>query len=71
MSTKSKGSKESRVESIERMFFKHADDLAISIARSFARLEGRIDALETRVREDGGDLRDRLETQHANVIDKL
>lgn len=34
---------------IERIVYKMADDMAVSIARSFERLEIRIDGLETRL----------------------
>lgn len=34
---------------IERVIYKHGDDIAVSIARSFERLEERIDAMEARI----------------------
>lgn len=37
------------VEAIERVIYKHGDDLAVSIARSFERMEERIDAAENRI----------------------
>jgi hypothetical protein len=37
------------IESIESIIYKSADDIAISIARSFERLEERIDSTESRL----------------------
>ena len=37
------------IELIESIIYKSADDIAVSIARSFERLEERIDASESRV----------------------
>ena len=37
------------IEQIERLIYKNADDVAISISRSFERLEERIDATESRI----------------------
>ena len=37
------------LEAIERSLYKMSDDLAVSTARSFERLEERIDASETRL----------------------
>jgi hypothetical protein len=37
------------LEAIERSLYKMSDDLAVSIARSFERLEERIDASEARL----------------------
>ncbi|MEI8327780.1 MAG: hypothetical protein WCG02_01455 [Candidatus Taylorbacteria bacterium] len=39
----------SDIELIEKIIYKSADDIAISIARSFERLEERIDASESRI----------------------
>jgi len=36
-------------EWIERVIYKNGDDIAVSIGRSFERLEERIDAAETRI----------------------
>jgi len=36
------------LELIERVIYKNGDDVAVSIARSFERLEERIDAAESR-----------------------
>jgi hypothetical protein len=37
------------IEIVEGVIYKSADDIAVSIARSFERLEERIDAAESRV----------------------
>ena len=37
------------LEQIERVIYKNGDDIAISIGRSFERLEERIDATESRI----------------------
>ena len=37
------------IEIIEKIVYKSADDIAVSIARSFERLEERIDSAESRI----------------------
>jgi hypothetical protein len=37
------------LELIERVIYKNGDDIAVSIGRSFERLEERIDAAESRI----------------------
>ena len=37
------------IEQIERLIYKNADDVAVSIARGFERLEERVDATESRI----------------------
>lgn len=37
------------LELIERVIYKNGDDIAVSIGRSFERLEERIDAVESRL----------------------
>lgn len=37
------------IEIIERIIYKNGDDIAVSIARSFERLEERIDMAESRI----------------------
>ncbi len=37
------------IELIERVIYKNGDDIAVSIGRSFERLEERIDAAESRI----------------------
>ena len=37
------------LEQIEHLIYKNADDVAVSISRSFERLEERVDATESRI----------------------
>jgi hypothetical protein len=54
------------VELIERAIYKNADDIAVSIARSFERLEEHIDATESRLYGRLADIEDRLEINPNN-----
>ena len=47
-------------EQIERVIYKNGDDIAVSIARSFERLEERIDATETRINSRLTDIADEI-----------
>ena len=49
------------IESIERIVWKCGDDVAVSIARSFERLEERIDGAESRLYSRFADLEDKME----------
>ena len=53
------------LESIERLVYRNADDIAVSIGRSFERLEERIDAAESRIYSRLGDIEDKLESLNA------
>jgi uncharacterized protein Yka (UPF0111/DUF47 family) len=46
------------IESIERMIYKSGDDIAMSIGRSFERLEERMDAMESRLYSRIADVED-------------
>jgi hypothetical protein len=59
------------LESIERILYKNGDDLAISIARSFERLEERIDATESRLYTRMADLEDRIEGSRQDIADSI
>jgi len=48
------------LEEIERLIYKSADDVAVSIARSFERMEERIDSMESRLYGRLSDIEDRL-----------
>ena len=48
------------LEQIERLIYKNADDVAVSIARSFERLEERVDAVESRINARLAELEDHL-----------
>ena len=51
------------LELIERVIYKNGDDLAVSVSRSFERMEERIDALESRIYSRFADLEDKLEVE--------
>ena len=59
------------IELIERVVYKNADDIAVSIARSFERLEERIDASESRLYTRMADLEDRIEGCRQDIADEL
>jgi hypothetical protein len=49
------------LELIERVIYKNGDDIAVSIGRSFERLEERIDSAESRIYGRLADFEDKLE----------
>jgi hypothetical protein len=51
------------LEQIERVIYKNGDDIAMSIGRSFERLEERIDSAESRIYGRLIELEDKLETR--------
>ena len=55
------------LELLERLIYKSADDIAISIARSFERLEERMDASESRLYSRFADVEDKIETLRSDV----
>jgi len=59
------------VELIERVIYKNGDDIAVSIGRSFERLEERIDAVESRMYSRLSDLEDKVESCHQELSDEL
>lgn len=59
------------LEIIERLIFKNADDIAVSIARSFERLEERIDAAESRIYGRFADMEDKIEACRQESNDNL
>ena len=48
------------LEQIERLVYKNADNIALLIARSFERLEERIDAAESRIYSRISDVEDAI-----------
>ncbi len=48
------------LEAIERFIYKNSDDIAVSISRSFERLEERIDAAESRIYSRLADVEDQI-----------
>jgi len=59
------------IELIERLIYKNNDDVAVSIARSFERLEERIDASESRLYSRLADLEDRVEACRQDIADDI
>ena len=59
------------LEHIERLLFKSADDVAVSIARSFERLEERMDSTESRLYSRIAELEDKVEGSRQDLSDEL
>jgi len=59
------------LELIERIIYKNGDDVAVSISRSFERLEERIDAVESRLYSRLSELEDVIEGSRQNISDTL
>jgi hypothetical protein len=62
------------IELIERIVYKCSDDIAVSLSRSFERLEERIDAAESRLYSRLVDVEDRVagaEQQIHDDVDEL
>ena len=51
------------LELVERIIYKNGDDIAVSIGRSFERLEERMDATETRINSRLTDIADEIGTE--------
>ena len=49
------------IEVFEKLIYKNSDDVAVSIARSFERLEDRIDAAESRIYSRLSDIEDKTD----------
>ena len=59
------------LELIERVIYKNGDDIAVSIGRSFERLEERIDAAESRIYSRLAEIEDKIEASRQELADKL
>lgn len=59
------------IELIERIVYKNNDDVAVSIARSFERLEERIDAAESRQYSRLAEIEDKIEASRQDSADLL
>lgn len=57
------------MDMLERLIYKNNDDLSIAIARSFERLEERIDAQEARIYSRISEIEENIETHTGNAID--
>ncbi len=59
------------LELIERIIYKNGDDIAVSIGRSFERLEERIDAAESRIYSRLAEIEDKIEASRQDMSDEL
>ncbi len=59
------------LELIERIIYKNGDDIAISISRSFERLEERLDAVESRLYSRFSEVEDNVEGARQNIVDVI
>ncbi len=59
------------LELIERLIYKNNDDVAISIARSFERLEERIDTGESRQYTRLAEIEDKIESSRQDISDTI
>jgi prefoldin subunit 5 len=59
------------IELVERVVYKNGDDIAVSIGRSFERLEERIDAAESRIYSRLAEIEDKIEAARQDLDDKL
>lgn len=59
------------LELIQQLMYKAADDIAVSISRSFERLEERIDASEARLYSRLAEVEDKVEASRQDLSDVL
>lgn len=59
------------IEIFEKMIYKNGDDIAVSIARSFERLEERMDAIESRTYGRLADIDDKIDLTGREILDRL
>ncbi|HTK33456.1 MAG TPA: hypothetical protein VL335_02850 [Candidatus Paceibacterota bacterium] len=59
------------LELIERVIYKNGDDIAVSIGRSFERLEERIDAAESRIYGRLAEVEDKIESSRQDIFDYM
>ena len=59
------------LELIERVIYKNGDDIAVSIGRSFERLEERIDAAESRIYSRLSEIEDKIEAAQQDASDQI
>jgi hypothetical protein len=59
------------LELIERIIYKNGDDIAVSVARSFERLEDRIDGGESRLYSRLSAIEDKISAVEHNLTDEL
>lgn len=59
------------LELIEHLIFKNSDDIAISLARSFERLEKKSDDSESRLYSRFSELEDKIESSRQDMADTI
>ena len=59
------------LEAIERVIYRNGDDIAVSIGRSFERLEERIDAAKSRLISRLSEIEDKTEACRQDISDEL
>jgi gas vesicle protein len=59
------------IEMFERIIYKNGDDIAVSIGRSFERLEERIDAADSRIYSRLAEVEDKIEAVHQDISDEI
>ena len=59
------------IEIIEQIIYKNADDIAVSLARSFERLEERLNAGEARLLTRMAELEDMVEGSRQSLTDLI
>lgn len=59
------------LELIERIVYKNGDDIAVSVARSFERIEERIDGAESRLYSRFADIEEKIEEEAGGIIRSL
>ena len=59
------------MDCLERFIYKNSDDIAVSIGRSFERLEERIDAVESRIYSRLNDLEEKIESARQDLADEF
>jgi prefoldin subunit 5 len=59
------------LELVERIIYKNGDDIAVSIGRSFERLEERIDAAESRIYSRLAELEDKIDSGKQDMSDSF
>ena len=65
------GLTQQELEQIERVIYKNGDDVAVSIARGFERLEERIDAAESRLFTQAREMEERLNSSWQDTHDAI
>ncbi len=61
----------SDLELINALVYKNSDDIAVSIARSFERLEERIDSVEARTFSRMAEIEDKIEACRQDISDTI